>query len=106
MGELSIKDRSHSKPFLTPRVAGGDLRHFLIVVANVVCEGLKLLHVNTDLPAFPQPIDAPELLECGLPLRAEPVVFDIAHILGIAHATKIDFGTPRCAKLALVLGVY
>ncbi len=38
-------------------------------------------------------------------MRAEAIVFDIPHVLGITHPGVVDFGAPGSAKLALVFGV-
>ena len=50
--KLRGKDWLDPQPFLTTSIAGSNLRHFLVVVADIICQRLKLLYINTYLPCL------------------------------------------------------
>ena len=45
------------------------------------------------------------MLQSGLPLCAEAIVFDIFDIFRVTHPVEVDFCAPGGTKLALVFGV-
>ena len=83
VGILHEADRVQGEGLAETAIAGGDLRQFSKVRANITGQRLELLSLNIDQPALAQIIELSELQEVDIAAHVEARGFQIANQIDI-----------------------